>query len=66
MHRDDNNHVGWLLFYAMKAKSRDTDAWRRENYHNAALREIRVRELDNMRVSMTEVALTRMRRVMGG
>jgi len=66
MHRDDSNFIGWLLFYGMKSKSRDAKEWKRMNARDAALREIRVRELDNMRASMTEVALTRMRQVMGG
>lgn len=47
MHKDDNNHVGWLLFYGMKAKSRDTKEWKRINARDSSIREIKVREVDN-------------------
>jgi len=52
MHEYDSNYVGWLFFFAMKAKSHDTDAWRRENYRDASLREIKVRQEYNTRISM--------------
>lgn len=36
--------VPWVLFYGMKARSKDSDAWRKSNGFDAAVRERTVRE----------------------
>ena len=32
--------VPWILFYGMKARSKDSDAWRKSNGFDAAVRDL--------------------------